>query len=34
LHGAYFDVASGELSALDPATGRFVAVTPPSASPK
>ena len=26
LHGAYFDVASGELSALDPTTGRFVAV--------
>jgi carbonic anhydrase len=26
LHGAYFDVSSGELSALDPATGRFVAV--------
>ena len=26
LHAAYFDVASGELSALDPATGRFVAV--------
>jgi carbonic anhydrase len=34
LHGAYFDVASGELSALDPATGRFVPVTPPSASPR
>jgi carbonic anhydrase len=34
LHGAYFDVASGELEALDPASGRFVAVTPPSASPK
>jgi carbonic anhydrase len=34
LHGAYFDVASGELSTLDPATGRFVAITPPSASPK
>jgi carbonic anhydrase len=27
LHGAYFDVASGELSELDPATGRFVAVS-------
>src|SRR5215475_9064201 len=26
LHGAYFDVGSGELSVLDPATGRFVAV--------
>jgi carbonic anhydrase len=34
LHGAYFDVASGALEALDAATGRFVAVTPPSASPK
>jgi carbonic anhydrase len=34
LHGAYFDVTSGELSALDPTTGRFVAVTRPSASPK
>jgi carbonic anhydrase len=34
LHGAYFDVASGELSALDGATGRFVPVTPPSASPE
>jgi carbonic anhydrase len=34
LHGAYFDVASGELAALDPGTGHFVAVTPPSASPK
>jgi carbonic anhydrase len=34
LHGAYFDVASGELLALDSATGRFVAVTPPSASPE
>jgi carbonic anhydrase len=33
LHGAYFDVASGELTFLDPATGRFVAITPPSASP-
>jgi len=26
LHGAYFAVASGELSVLDPATGRFVAI--------
>jgi carbonic anhydrase len=26
LHGAYFDVSSGELSALDQAAGRFVAV--------
>jgi len=26
LHGAYFNVASGELSVLDPATGRFAAV--------
>jgi carbonic anhydrase len=34
LHGAYFDVASGELLALDSATGRFVAVTPPSALPE
>jgi carbonic anhydrase len=25
LHGAYFDVASGELSVLDPSAGRFVA---------
>jgi carbonic anhydrase len=34
LHGAYFDVASGELSALDPATGKFMPVTPPSSSPR
>lgn len=34
LHGAYFAVATGELSALDPASGRFVPVTPPSASPQ
>jgi carbonic anhydrase len=34
LHGAYFDVASGELSALDAATGRFVPVMPPSSSPR
>jgi carbonic anhydrase len=34
LHGAYFDVASGELSALDQATGRFVPVMPPSSSPR
>jgi carbonic anhydrase len=34
LHGAYFDVASGELSALDPATGKFIPVTPPSSSPR
>jgi carbonic anhydrase len=34
LHGAYFAVASGELSALDSASGRFVPVTPPSASPR
>jgi carbonic anhydrase len=33
LHGAYFDVASGELSALDPATGRFNPIMPPSSSP-
>jgi carbonic anhydrase len=33
LHGAYFDVASGELATLAPASGRFVALTPPSASP-
>jgi carbonic anhydrase len=26
LHGAYFDVASGELAALDQATGRFTVV--------
>jgi carbonic anhydrase len=26
LHGAYFDVASGELSVFDPVAGRFVAV--------
>jgi carbonic anhydrase len=34
LHGAYFDVATGELSALDSAGRRFVPVTPPSASPQ
>jgi carbonic anhydrase len=34
LHGAYFAVASGELSALDPASGRFVPITPPSSSPR
>jgi carbonic anhydrase len=34
LHGAYFAVATGELSALDSASGRFVPVTPPSASPQ
>jgi carbonic anhydrase len=33
LHGAYFGVASGELSVFEPALGRFVEVTPPSASP-
>jgi carbonic anhydrase len=33
LHGAYFDVSTGELSALDPATGRFGPVTPPASSP-
>jgi carbonic anhydrase len=27
LHGAYFDVATGQLTTLDPASGRFVAVT-------
>jgi carbonic anhydrase len=27
LHGAYFNVATGELAVLDRATGRFVAVT-------
>src|SRR5262245_34644523 len=26
LHGAYFDVASGDLAALDPLSGRFLAV--------
>ena len=34
LHGAYFDVASGELSALDGTGRRFVPVTPPSSSPQ
>jgi carbonic anhydrase len=34
LYGAYFDVASGQLSASDPATGCFTTITPPSASPK
>ena len=34
LHGAYFDVASGELSALDATGGRFVSVMPPSSSPQ
>ncbi len=29
LHGAYFDVASGELTALDPASGLFAAVSSP-----
>ena len=33
LHGAYFGVASGELSVFDPALARFVGITPPSASP-
>ena len=33
LHGAYFGVASGELSVFDPALRRFVELTPPSASP-
>ena len=33
LHGAYFDVASGELSAFDQTLQRFVATTPPSAWP-
>jgi carbonic anhydrase len=33
LHGAYFDVATGDLAVLDPATGRFVPVTRPAASP-
>ncbi len=28
LHGAYFNVLSGELAELDPASGRFLAVTP------
>lgn len=32
LHGAYFDVATGELAALDNTGLRFVPVTPPSAS--
>jgi carbonic anhydrase len=30
LFGAYFDVATGELSELDRATGQFVAVAPTS----
>jgi len=34
LHGAYFDVASGALSALDAASRRFEPVTPPSFSPR
>jgi carbonic anhydrase len=34
LHGAYFGVASGELSVLDAASGRFVPVTPPASSPR
>jgi carbonic anhydrase len=34
LHGAYFDVASGELSALEMGSRRFVPVTPPSSSPQ
>jgi carbonic anhydrase len=33
LHGAYFGVAEGELSVRDEATGTFVPVKPPSASP-
>jgi carbonic anhydrase len=32
LHGAYFDVADGELAEFDQATGRFIAIKPPSAS--
>ena len=32
-HGAYFGVATGQLSVRDDATGEFVAVKPPSASP-
>jgi carbonic anhydrase len=34
LHGAYFDVASGELSALEAGSRRFVPVMPPSSSPQ
>jgi len=30
LHGAYFDIATGDLLALDAETGCFVPVTPPS----
>ena len=33
LHGAYFDVATGQLSVLDLAAGRFAAVMPSSVSP-
>lgn len=34
LHGAYFDIATGELSVRDPATGGFAPVTPPASSPE
>src|SRR3954464_1106563 len=34
LHGAYFDVASGELSALEAGSRRFEPLTPPSSSPQ
>ena len=27
LHGAYFNVSTGELEVLEPASGRFVGVT-------
>jgi carbonic anhydrase len=33
LHGAYFGVASGQLSVFDRTLARFVEITPPSASP-
>jgi carbonic anhydrase len=32
LHGAYFGVATGELSVRDPASGAFVAAAPPRSS--
>jgi carbonic anhydrase len=33
LHGAYFGVASGQLSVFDRSRARFVEITPPSSSP-